>query len=144
LAARNLSSEDGALVVLYCTTPKNGILIAAPTGKMKNFEMEYSVKSPPSLPSRLDDTQLNWSVTADDDDHVHSSDVSRKRSYRARLGSRTMTAVTIMVGGAHLPEIDLSSLIASPLSPAVSLKGCAVATSNMRVAPWPRGEHDNG
>jgi hypothetical protein len=83
------------VVVLYCTAPKNGILIAAPTRKMKNFKMEYSVKSLPSLPTgRLDDTQLNWSVTADDDDHVHSSDVSRKRAYRVRLGSQTMMAVT--------------------------------------------------
>jgi hypothetical protein len=80
-------------VVLYCTAPKNGILIAAPTRKMKNFKIEYSVKyylhSPP-----LDDTQLNWSVTADDDHHVHSSDVSCKRAYRVRLGSQTMMAVT--------------------------------------------------
>ena len=82
------------VVVLYCTAPKNGILIAAPTRKMKNFKMEYSVKSLPSLPTgRLDDTQLNWSVTADDDDHVHSSDVSRKRSYRVRLGSQRMIIV---------------------------------------------------
>jgi len=32
------------VVVLYCTTPKNGILIAAPRRKMKNFKMGYSVK----------------------------------------------------------------------------------------------------
>jgi hypothetical protein len=84
------------VVVLYCTAPKNGILIAAPTRKMKNFKMEYSVKSLPSLPSLppLDDTQLNWSAIADDDDHVHSSDVSCKRANRVRLGSQTMMAVT--------------------------------------------------
>jgi hypothetical protein len=97
LAARNLRGKDGALVVLYCAAPKNGILISAPIRKMKNFKMEYSVKLLPSLPSlptsRLDDTQLNWSVTADD--HVHGSDVSRKRSYRIRLGSQTMMAVTM-------------------------------------------------
>ena len=87
-ALRNPSTEDGALVVLYCTAPKNGILIAAPTRKMKSVKMEYSVilqrphlHSPPVV---SDDTQLNRSVTADDDDHVHSSDVSRKRVLERR------------------------------------------------------------